>query len=233
MGRTNKQRKTNRMDLDEVAMSQAIKDVLLKKKSKRNAAQHYNLKRTTIQSRIKTLLKKKPLEELLRKYNDDGSESANSDLAAKSTKYSVRQIFNVQEEFELVTYIKKSSNMNYGLTRIQVRKLAFGYAQLLKKSNLPNSWILNKAAGKEWYYSFMARHLDLTLRIPESTSLARATGFSKTRVADFFTNYREVLQKYNFGPDKIYNLDETGITTVMKPRKVVTSTGKKQVGLVV
>ncbi|KAK9744473.1 hypothetical protein QE152_g7676 [Popillia japonica] len=86
------------MNLHEVAMPQAIKDVFQKKKSKRNTAQHYNLKRTTLQSRIKALLKKKRLEELLRKYDDSGNESEDRDLNRKSTKYSVKQISNTQEE---------------------------------------------------------------------------------------------------------------------------------------
>lgn len=37
------------------------------------------------------------------------------------------------------------------------RELAFNYAQLLKQSNLPKSWTLNKVTGKEWRYSFMSR----------------------------------------------------------------------------
>ncbi|KAI4471622.1 hypothetical protein MML48_1g21857 [Holotrichia oblita] len=72
---TRKERKTDRMNLDEVAMSQSIKDVFQKSKSKRNASQDYNLKRTSLQSRIKASLKEKSLEELLRKYDDPGNAS--------------------------------------------------------------------------------------------------------------------------------------------------------------
>ena len=36
--------------------------------------------------------------------------------------------------------------------------------------------------------------------------------------------------RYQFPPHSIYNVDETGLTTVHKPPKVIASTGEKQVG---
>lgn len=72
----------------------------------------------------------------------------------------------------------------------------------------------------------------LSLRKPESTSLFRSTGFNRARVTEFFNNYKAVLQRYNFRGDSIYNLDETGISTVLKAVKVVSTKGKKQVGQV-
>lgn len=86
--------------------------------------------------------------------------------------------------------------------------------------------------GDEWRKGFMSRNKDLSLRKPESTSLLRGTGFNKSRVDEFFENYSQVLEKYKFKAEQIYNLDETGITTVIKPVKVVSTKGKKQVGQV-
>lgn len=48
-------------------------------------------------------------------------------------------------------------------------------------------------------------------------------------MSDFFENYTFALQKYKFKPEQIYNLDETGVTTVLKPVKIVSTKGKKQV----
>ncbi|KAJ8953403.1 hypothetical protein NQ318_023520 [Aromia moschata] len=76
------------------------------------------------------------------------------------------------------------------------------------------------------------RHPQLSLRKPESTNLIRATAFNKDRVEEFFNNYSSLLEKYKFRSDRIYTLDETGITPVMRPTKVVTSKGKKLVGQV-
>ena len=79
----------------------------------------------------------------------------------------------------------------------------------------------------------MRRHPDLSLRKPENTSIFRSMSFNKDRVMEFFDNYKTVLKKYNFTASKIYNLDETGISTVLRSVKVVSTKGKKQVGQVV
>jgi len=44
--------------------------------------------------------------------------------------------------------------------------------------------------------------------------------------------YDSVLVKYKFEAHQIYNLDETGITTVQNPSKIVAQKGKKQVGAI-
>lgn len=76
----------------------------------------------------------------------------------------------------------------------------------------------------------MKRHQDLSLRKPESTSLSRSMAFNKPVVDDFFGKYASVLEKYKFRADQVWNLDETGISTVARAIKVVTTKGKKQVG---
>lgn len=47
------------------------------------------------------------------------------------------------------------------------------------------------AAGKHFYYDFMQRHPDISLRIPESTSMMRAIGFNKPQVDLFMTTWKE------------------------------------------
>lgn len=46
----------------------------------------------------------------------------------------------------------------------------------------------------------------------------------------FFNNYEKVLQRDTYTPDRIYNLYETNIMTVVQAPNVIARTGQKQVG---
>lgn len=85
--------------------------------------------------------------------------------------------------------------------------------------------------GDDWLYGFMNRHKQLSVRKPEATSLARATSFNKTTVAEFFANLQTALERYKFRPPNIYNVDETASTTVRNPPKIIAGRNTKQVGL--
>nr|XP_015835156.1 PREDICTED: uncharacterized protein LOC107397879 [Tribolium castaneum] len=121
----------------------------------------------------------------------------------------------------------QSSKINYGLTYSQAQTLAFEFAQKLKRK-YPTSCDKNNKAGLDWMKSFMKRFRNLRLRKPENTSLARSTGFNKINLKQFFDNLRFALERYKIAPENIYNLDETGVTTVLQAPKVIATTGTKQ-----
>ncbi|CAH2101074.1 unnamed protein product [Euphydryas editha] len=85
-------------------------------------------------------------------------------------------------------------------------------------------------AGTGWLRYFRLRFPELSLRKPEPTSIARATSFNRANVDDFFNNLESVMVRYNFLPGSIYNVDETGISTVHKPGKVLAPKGIRQLG---
>jgi hypothetical protein len=90
-----------------------------------------------------------------------------------------------------------------------VRCLAYQLA-VHYKIKFPTYWHENKMAGRDWLVNFMKRHPNLSIRRPQATSLGRATGFNQFTVSQFFQKLDEVMKKYNFGPENIYNVDETG-----------------------
>jgi hypothetical protein len=71
----------------------------------------------------------------------------------------------------------------------------------------------------------------ISLRKPESTSLARSTSFNKLNVQQFLNNVKAVHEKHGpFPPHRIYNVDETGLSTVHVPPNIVAPKGTKHLG---
>jgi len=79
-------------------------------------------------------------------------------------------------------------------------------------------------------YQSMKRRPQLSLRSSEPTCLARATAFNRHTVGEFFDNLRQVRSRHSYAPEDIFNVDETGLTTVQKPVRVIAGRGEKQVG---
>ena len=114
--------------------------------------------------------------------------------------------------------------MHHGLTRLNVRQFAFEIAKM-NQLKVPSTWHEKKIMGKDWYYSYMKRFPDLSIRKAEGTSLARAMAFNRTTVNEFYDNLETVMNKFKFQPSDIYNLDETGATTVQRPPNVIAPKG--------
>ena len=134
-------------------------------------------------------------------------------------------------EEEIVNHILKLEECMFGMTSVDLRSLAY---QIAVQNNIPNRFNNEKKlAGKKWYSLFMKRHPNLSLRQPEATSLARAKGFNKERVEEFFDILEKLVLENNLEASRIYNVDETGLSTVQrKPRKIIALKGKQQVGSV-
>lgn len=144
-------KKTNRANIDEKNMNNAIRDGLSRRLSVHEASRVYGIKRTTLQSRIKTMLKKQSVEDILRDLDKDSGNESESKVQKFSSKYTVKQVFTLSQEKELVEYIKKSSNLNYGLSYKQVLRVAYDFAKNLPNCKMPPNWNLKEMAGKLLY----------------------------------------------------------------------------------
>ncbi|XP_065312539.1 uncharacterized protein LOC135922058 [Gordionus sp. m RMFG-2023] len=143
-------------------------------------------------------------------------------------RYLHRSVFSPIQEAKLTDYLIKGSRLFSGLCPNQVRVLAY---QMAKRYSLqvPKSWEITQSAGEDWVGAFIKRNQTISLRTPEATSIARATNFNMKMVDLFFNNYLTVTRENNFLPCDIYNMDETGLTTVQRPNKVIARKGEKQV----
>ena len=98
-----------------------------------------------------------------------------------SFNYSCRKNFNQEEEKSIEGYLVKCLQMNYGLTKVNVQRMAYERA-IKNNKNILESWNKNKSAGRDWLYGFKKRHIKHSLRKPEACSHSRATSFNKHAV---------------------------------------------------
>ncbi|XP_069680594.1 uncharacterized protein [Periplaneta americana] len=133
-------------------------------------------------------------------------------------------------ENDLVTHLLQLEKMFYGLTRRSVMKLAYEIAEKNKLATWFNRE--TKSAGKEWFSGFMKRHPELSLRQPEATSLARASGFNRVVVGKFFDTLEHLVDQHKLTAARIFNMDETSHNVVQRQEKILAQRGKPQVGAI-
>lgn len=173
--------------------------------SKRKAAITHNIPFTTLRDRLKNENMSRP--QLGRK-----------------------PIFNQQQERDIAEQVKLLGSLYYGLTIADLRKIVYKYAEL---NNIKNNFDTNsKTAGMDWVQGFMRRNPSVSLRKAEATSLNRVSAFNKEEITLFYNLLGNLMEKHKFTPNNIYNADETGVTTVTDPGKVLAEKGQRRVGAV-
>ncbi|EEC15327.1 conserved hypothetical protein, partial [Ixodes scapularis] len=195
MPRVYKRKHPDRAQTSNNLILDAVRLVCDEKKSIRDVAEAFEISESSLGRTVKKY----------RECGDTGGIMFKSNLV-------YGMVFTTEAEVLLKEYLLKASKMHYGLTRMQVRSLAYEFATALKRK-CPASWEQKKVAERDWFMGFMDRHPELSLRSPEATSLGRATSFNKNNADAFLSNLKSVYDRYKLTPDRIYNCDETGFTT--------------------
>jgi len=204
----NYKRTSSRQNWDEAAMASAVEAVNKGDMGIKNASRVFNVPKTTLRRRVRGKNKR--------------VSGSRKDLGGRAP------VLSEEAEQDLVAYIIQMEEMFFGLTMEDVRRLAY---QLAERNGMlpPND--SRDSFGQDWLKGFLKRHPEITPRTPEATSAARARGFNREIVRQFFDMYETVIDKYQFLPQNIYNVDETGITTVQgNAGKVLAMKGRRQVG---
>lgn len=206
-------RKTERQNWSSESMLQAVLAVVNGEMGYKKAAQQFNVPQTTLERYV---AKKK-------------QDPENFKIDKTAGKFGC--IFTQEQELELVRYLTDMEARLFGLTMTDFRKLAY---QLAVRNNCNNRFnCTTEMAGETWMKRFLKRHPTLTLRKPEATSGARAMGFNKIAVDNFFRLLNEMIDTHKLTGDKIYNCDETGVSVNPKGQsRILAQKGKRQVGII-
>ena len=120
-------------------------------------------------------------------------------------------------ERELCEHVLLLESMLFGVSKETLQQLAY---QLAVRNQIPDAKSFNvdkQCAGRKWFTNFLRRNPEVSVRTAEATSIARAASIK--RVSMFFDLYDPLLDKYALTADRIYNMDETSLSTVQKPGK--------------
>ena len=200
-----------RQDPDKEVVEKAVKEIIANKNTVRGAAKKYGMSRSMLCRQVKT-------------FKESGPENYSYE-----TNYAHWKVFTHSEECLLLEYVQKASQLHFGLTTKKLKELAFQFAKINNKK-YPEQWEKNQEAGSEWLCTFKNKFKEtISLRKPEGTILGRATSFNRENVMNFFNIYTDILQRHHFDPSRIYNVDETGVSTVQACPKVFAKRGVKQV----
>ena len=131
------------------------------------------------------------------------------------------------EEDMLARYLVEMADMGFELSPEDVRYTAFRIAEASGRPHPFQSGI----AGYAWMDGFRAWHPRLAVRTAQSLSRSRAACANEDTISDYFAKLGAVYARLNIlsKPMQIYNVDETGISIVHKPGKVVTEIWCKNV----
>ena len=137
------------------------------------------------------------------------------------------------EELQLRDYLIKLSELGVGKSKEQVQELAY---MIIKRdptrSHVSEIWIKNTTAGKDWYYGYMKRHQDLSLRKPEKLSKARSRMTNESVLKNFYDVLEPILtndEGESLDAKFIFNCDETGVPLDFRPSRVVASRKSRSV----
>lgn len=132
-----------------------------------------------------------------------------------------------EEEARLVQYLIDMADMGYGLSREMVMRMAYLIAE---KSGRQHPFS-GESAGRSWFDGFKKRQPMLTIRTPQPLSYCRALCANPEVICDYFGKVGSLYGRLNVisKPMLVYNGDETSVTIVHKPGKVVAQLGRRNV----
>ena len=105
--------------------------------------------------------------------------------------------------------------------------------KILDRTGRPNPFQDNRP-GKDWWYMFLHRHPNVSLKTPQTLQICRASSCTAEVMDKWYSDYEQFLLIHDLydRPDQIWNADESGFPLCPKSGKILAPKGEKHVYLV-
>ena len=128
-----------------------------------------------------------------------------------------------ETELKLSQCIAVLCNLGFSPTREEILNLVRDY---LNANNINISTFKDNRPGYDWFNSFMGRN-NLSLKKANMICIARKSATANPFIVyDFYDLLAELMEKYNFRAEQIWNCDESGFPTDPQCCKVVSVKGQ-------
>ena len=143
-----------------------------------------------------------------------------SGRVARGTKPGPNPYLHPEEEKELVDHLTKLSDMGMPKIRREVLEITENVATakgVLKKVHILGGW----------WRQFLERNPGMSLRAGDATADVQIDAINEENMNKYFDLLEEVYNELDFKdhPERIYNMDETGMPLDLCPPKVIVPKG--------
>jgi hypothetical protein len=97
--------------------------------------------------------------------------------------------------------------LGFGLSRSGVSHCVM---EIVRRDRRPHPFNEN-GPGQAWWRRFLRDHPELSFRVPQALNEARAQKANPIIISDHFNKLQNIINEYLLTPDRIWNMDETGI----------------------
>lgn len=127
----------------------------------------------------------------------------------KNCRMGPKTVLTMEEENLLVQWLFHISSRGFPATKDNL----LDSVQLLCKNLNRQTNFTNGKPGKKWYSLFLQRHREVTTRISQNLTLARAS-VSEENLRRWFGEITDYINEHNYGnifkdPKRVFNADET------------------------
>ena len=135
-----------------------------------------------------------------------------------------RACMSKEEEDELEAYLIKCAKLGYGKTRWQVKGI-------VEKVAVSKGLLCTDRISNGWWKNFKLRHPNLSLRMGNATGHVRMNATTAENLTNYLDLLEQVLDENGLKdyPERIYNMDESGVPLDPKPQKVIAARGVRKI----